>query len=103
MASHDIIVVGASTGGMEALLALVRELPSDLPAAIFIVLHVSPNAKSIVPHALSRAGHLPAAHAVDGEEIVPSRIHVAPPDHHLLLEPGRMRVTRGPKENRFRP
>ena len=59
--------------------------------------------KSIVPHALSRAGRLPAANAVDGMDIVPGRVSIAPPDHFLLLGPGRIRVTRGPKENRFRP
>jgi two-component system chemotaxis response regulator CheB len=103
MPGHDIIAIGASTGGVEALGALVGGLPTDLAAAVFVVLHVSPHGKSTVPHALSRAGPLPASHAVDGAQIVPGRIYVAPPDHHLLLEPGRMRVTRGPKENRFRP
>ncbi|MBV8609140.1 MAG: hypothetical protein JO034_17005 [Singulisphaera sp.] len=58
--------------------------------------------KSIVPHALSRAGRLPAANAVDGMDIVPGRVYIAPPDHHVLLGPGRIRVTRGPQENRFR-
>jgi two-component system chemotaxis response regulator CheB len=100
---HDIIVVGASAGGVEALSQLARGMPRDLPAAVFIVLHVSARSPSIMPSILSRAGALPAAHAVDGMPIEHGRIYVAPPDHHMLVERGRVRVLRGPKENRSRP
>jgi two-component system, chemotaxis family, protein-glutamate methylesterase/glutaminase len=103
MPHHDIIVIGASAGGVSTLQALVMDLPSTLPAALCIVLHIPPEHRSHLPHILSRAGSLPAAHAVDGEDIIPRRIYVAPPDHHLLVEPGQVRVTRGPKENRTRP
>jgi two-component system, chemotaxis family, protein-glutamate methylesterase/glutaminase len=103
MSGHDIIVVGASAGGVEALQVLVRGLPGDLPAAVFIVLHVAPTEPSHLAEILTRAGPLTATHGVDGEVITPGRIYLAPPDHHLLVEPGHVRVTRGPKENRFRP
>lgn len=98
-----IITIGASAGGFEALKELVKGLPKDFPAAILVVWHVSPDVTGILPEVLSRHGNLRAANAVDGEPIEPGRIYVAPPDHHLLVESGRVRVTKGPKENRFRP
>jgi two-component system chemotaxis response regulator CheB len=98
-----IIVIGASAGGVEALCQLVKSLPADLPAPIFVVLHVSPDTPSLLPGILERAGHLPARHARDGEQIRPGTIYIAPPDHHLLLKPGRIVVTRGPRENNVRP
>src|SRR3712207_5936621 len=103
MAGHNIIVVGASAGGMEALQALVAGLPDDLPAAVCVVWHLPAHAEGVLPAVLDRAGPLPAAHARDGEPIERSRIYVAPPDRHLVLERGHMRLTRGPKENHFRP
>ncbi len=110
MIGHDIIVVGASAGGVEVLCQLVRDLPPDLPAAIFVVLHISPQATSVLPQILNRSrqkrykdSSFLAAHAQDGEEIVQGRIYVAPPDHHLLIKEGYVRVTRGPKENSHRP
>ncbi|HEY3185479.1 MAG TPA: chemotaxis protein CheB [Gaiellaceae bacterium] len=99
----DVGVVGASAGGVEALLALVRELPEDFAAALFVVLHVPPTGTSVLPRILTRAGKLEAAHAVDGEPIEPGRIYVAPPDCHLLIDPGAIRVSRGPRENGHRP
>ncbi len=100
---HAIIVIGASAGGIEPLLAIVQELPADLPAAVFVVVHTPPHASSRLPEILARVGPLPAAHARDGEPIVPGRIYVAPPDRHLLLRPGRVELTRGPRENHSRP
>ncbi len=103
MLKPDIIVVGASAGGMEALKKLVAQLPSNFPGALFIVWHVAPAYPSVLPQILDRVCSLPVAHAIDKEAIQPGRIYVAPPDHHLLVESGHVRVTRGPKENRFRP
>ena len=88
---------------MEALKKLVAQLPSNFPGAIFIVWHIAPAYPSVLPQILDRVCALPVAHAIDKEEIQPGRIYVAPPDHHLLIEPGHIRVTKGPKENRFRP
>jgi two-component system, chemotaxis family, protein-glutamate methylesterase/glutaminase len=100
---HDIIVVGASTGGVEALAALVQRLPKDLPAAIFVVLHLAAERPSRLPEILSRYSRLPVAHALDNEPIRCGRIYVAPPDRHLLVDRGVVRVVRGPRENRNRP
>jgi two-component system chemotaxis response regulator CheB len=103
MGTRNIIVIGASAGGFDALKKLVEDLPQDLPAAIFVVWHMAADVTGILPQVLSRSGRLPATNAVDGEKIEPSRIYVAPPDHHLILENSHVRVTKGPKENRFRP
>ncbi|HEX3722587.1 MAG TPA: chemotaxis protein CheB [Nitrolancea sp.] len=103
MSGHDIIVVGSSAGGVEALTQLVSRLPFDLPAAVFVVLHMPADATSFLPNILTRAGNLPAVRAVDGEPIRPGQVYVASPDRHLILERGRVRVVWGPKENRHRP
>ncbi|WP_445629489.1 chemotaxis protein CheB [Nostoc sp. DSM 114167] len=103
MLKHNIIVVGTSAGGVEALTYLVKHLPPDLNAAVIIVLHVSSYSKSFLPEILSRAGKLPVSHAQNGEAIVPGSIYVALPDYHLLVEKGYLRLTRGAKENRCRP
>jgi two-component system, chemotaxis family, protein-glutamate methylesterase/glutaminase len=103
MEKRNIVVIGASAGGFEALKRLIADLPSDFNAAVFIVWHIAPNAMGMLPLALNKLKTLPAAHAIDKEPIRTGRIYVAPPDHHLVLEDGHIRVTRGPKENRFRP
>jgi two-component system, chemotaxis family, protein-glutamate methylesterase/glutaminase len=100
---HDIIVVGASAGGVEALMTLVRALPANLPATVCIVLHLPAQSPSMLPSILERAGPLPALQAHDGAPIRHRQIYVAPPDHHLLIERGRLRVIHGPRENRHRP
>lgn len=103
MPGHDVIAVGASAGGVEALIALVSKLPADLPAAIFLVLHIPAQSPSLLPEILNRAGPLHALHPADGEAIHSGYIYVASPDHHLLVEEGIVRVVRGPRENRHRP
>ena len=101
--NRDIIVIGASAGGLSAFNRIVKQLPEELNAAIFIVWHLSPYSNSMLPEILNRAGKLKAKHPNDGEPIELGKIYIAPPDHHLLLESGRIRLTKGPKENRFRP
>ncbi len=103
MALRNIVVIGASAGGVRALRTLVGGLPADLPAALFVVLHTSPREKSMLPEILSHAGALPASSAEDGSAIENGRIYVAPTDRHMLLERGRVRVVFGPRENLFRP
>ena len=103
MPGHDIITVGASAGGVEALAGLVRGLPADLPAAVFVALHVPAHGTSVLPQILSRRGPLPARHARDGEAIDPGRIYVAPPDQHMLIHGRVIRLSRGPRENGVRP
>lgn len=103
MAGHDIIVVGASAGGVEALTGLVRGLPQDLPAAVFVVLHIPANSTSILAKILDRVGPLPAAVAEDHQAIEPGRVYVASSDCHLLVNREEVRLSRGPKENGVRP
>lgn len=104
MAHHDIVVIGASAGGVEALMRLVRDLPPGLPASLFVVCHFPPGHRSVLPEILSRSGPLLATHAIDGEPFYPGHIYVAPPDYHLLLaEKQLMQLTRGPRENHYRP
>ncbi len=103
MPEHDVVVIGASAGGVEALSTLVSKLPPDLSAAVFIVLHVPAQSPSLLPEILSRSGSLPARHPTNGEQIKHGQIYVAPPDRHMLIEQGHIRLTRGPKENRHRP
>jgi two-component system, chemotaxis family, protein-glutamate methylesterase/glutaminase len=102
VATHDIIVIGASAGGVEAISALVSDLPSDLKAAVLVVLHLS-RGRSVLPEILSRAGRLPARHPSDGERLLYGRIYVAPPDHHMTVEEERIRLRHGPTENGVRP
>ncbi|NOK19699.1 chemotaxis protein CheB [Corallococcus carmarthensis] len=103
MQRHDIIVIGTSMGGVEALTQLVGQLPGDLAASVLLVLHVSAQHRSYLPEILSRSGPLPAHHPRDGERLAPGRIYVAPNDRHLLVEPGHVKVVKGPKENGHRP
>ena len=100
---RDIVVIGASAGGVDALKKLAAALPADYPGAVFIVMHISPEAHSELPAILSRVGVLPAVGATDEMPIQHGRIHVAPPDFHLLVERGLLRVVQGPRENRHRP
>jgi len=103
MAGRDIMVVGASSGGVEALTTVVSGLPHDFSAAVFVVLHVPARGDSLLPQILSRAGKLPAEHARDNEPVQKGRIYVAPPDFQLLLQDRVMRLVRGPRENNHRP
>jgi two-component system chemotaxis response regulator CheB len=98
-----IVVVGASAGGLDPLRALLRGLPGDLPAAIFIVLHIPARGGSALPRILDRSGPLRADTAVDGEPIEPGRVYVAPPDQHLLVVKDTVRLSRGPRQNGVRP
>jgi two-component system chemotaxis response regulator CheB len=100
---RDIVVIGSSSGGVTALLALVKTLPADFPAPIFVVQHIAADAQSVLPNILDRVSALKVKHAQDGETFAAGTIYVARPDHHLLLEQDKVLVKRGPKENRFRP
>ena len=97
------IVIGASAGGYQVLKDLVSQFPADLPVPVFIVLHIPAYEPSMLPEILSKAGPLPARHPQDGEVIQAGTIYVAPPDHHMFIDNGRVAVKRGPKENGFRP
>jgi len=101
---RDIIVAGASAGGVEALGRLVRALPERFPAVVFLALHLSPLRRSILPRILSRVSALHVTHPADGEVFQRGRVYVAPPDHHPMLMPeGTIHLSRGPRENGARP
>jgi len=97
------IVIGASAGGFEVLKQLVSQLPADLAVPVFVVLHIPAYEPSLLPELLDHFGALPALHPEDGAPIQAGVIYVAPPDHHLLIDDGRVAVKKGPKENGFRP
>jgi two-component system chemotaxis response regulator CheB len=101
--NHDIVAIGASAGSVEVLLKLVGDLPADLPAAVFVVVHQHASHVSQLADLLSRRGRLPATLPLHGEAIRPGTIYVAPPDNHLQLRQGRVEVVRGPKDNGHRP
>jgi two-component system chemotaxis response regulator CheB len=101
MARRDIIVVGGSAGAIEAACDILGKLPADLPASMFVVQHVGRD--SALADVLKRCGTVQVATASDGEPVRPGRVYVAPGDQHLMLEDGKVRVSRGPRENRHRP
>ena len=98
-----IIVIGGSAGSLPALRMITGEFPTDFGAAIFVVEHVSPHLPFNLPQFLSREGALPVQYAIDQEPIAPGRIYVAPPDEHVLLDRGRVRLQRSPKDPWNRP
>ena len=100
---RDIVVIGASAGGVDALAQLVSYLPADLPAALFVTVHVAASSTSVLPQILSRKGDLPAIHATNGLVIEQSKIYIAPPGLHLKLLPGKMELSTAAKENGHRP
>ena len=102
MAHRDLIVIGASAGGIEALRLLLAAFPSRLDAAVLVVLHTS-GRPGTLPQVLARAGPLPVRHPQDGERIRKGHVYVAPPDMHLLVEDHHLRVLQGPRENLHRP
>lgn len=99
----EVVVVGASAGGIEPLLQLVAKLPAHLPAAVLITVHVATTARGALPAMLGRAGALPSAYASDGDPVAPGRLVVAAPNRHLLVSEGSLRVTAGPREHGHRP
>ena len=101
--NERIVVIGASTGGFGAFKKIISGLPSDFSLPIFIVWHISPEVRGILPQVLNQLNTIPASHVVDSEMIKPGRIYIAPPDHHMIIEDGKVMATHGPKENRFRP
>ncbi|MCA1492197.1 chemotaxis protein CheB [Ensifer sp. NBAIM29] len=98
-----IFVIGASLSGIDALCDLVSKLPAGFPAPIFVAQHVAPHSPGMLPYLLSNAGPLPAIHPKTAELFEPGTIYVAPPDRHMLLERGYIRLSHGPRENLARP
>jgi two-component system chemotaxis response regulator CheB len=103
LALYDVVVIGASAGGVGSLQRLVEHIPAQFPAAILIALHLPDGVKSLLPQILTRAGNLPASPAFNGERIRPGHIYIAPAGFHLTIQRGRMLVTRGAREHGHRP
>lgn len=101
--NRDIVVVGASAGGVEPLRVITAGLDSDIPAAIFVVMHLPSDRPSALADILARHSALPVLPASDGHPIERGTVTVAIPGHHLSLEKGKTRVLKGPSENRHRP
>jgi two-component system chemotaxis response regulator CheB len=99
VANRDIVVIGASAGGLEALKTILSAVPNNLDAAVFIVLHTANHSGSLLAAVLGRVSKLPVSHPKDGERFERGRAYVAPPGNQMLLEDGFVRVLRGPREN----
>ena len=100
---RDLVVVGASAGGLPALQTLLRELPGELPMAMLVVVHSSPESPGGLADVLNRGSTYPVSYARDGLEIRYGHVYLAPPDLHLTTDDGHLAVRHGPRENRFRP
>ena len=103
MANRDILTIGTSAGGFEALRFLAGEFSHDFPASVLVVIHLPSHFRSSLDAILTQAGPLPATFAVNGETLERSHIYVAPPNCHLLVESKRLRLGLGPRENNARP
>jgi two-component system, chemotaxis family, protein-glutamate methylesterase/glutaminase len=103
MAHRNLIVIGASAGGIEALQSLLAALPLRLDAALLVVLHTSRHAGSLLPQIMRRASPLPAIHPHDRTPIQNGTVYIAPPDFHMTVEGSMIRITQGPRENLHRP
>ena len=100
---RDMIVIGTSAGGVQALRQLFGSLPADLAATVAVVIHRSPFAESVLAEVLRRSSRLPVSEPKHAERFAKGRIYLAPRDHHLLVEDGRLLLTRGAKEHYTRP
>jgi two-component system chemotaxis response regulator CheB len=102
-ATHGVVAVGASAGGVEALTTLAAHLPRQLPYALLVTLHMPPAAPSVLARIIDRSGPLPAVTATDGQPLEAGCIHVAVPDHHLMIAGHHVVLSEGPTENGYRP
>ena len=103
MANRDVVAIGASSGGIEALLFLAKHFPANFPASVLVTVHLAREFNSSLDEILSRAGPLKVQFATDGQPLRKSCIYLAPPDRHLLLNGDYLQLGSGPRENNFRP
>jgi two-component system, chemotaxis family, protein-glutamate methylesterase/glutaminase len=103
MRRRELVVIGTSAGGIEALQQLLGLLPLSFDAAILIVLHTSGGGRHLLEQVIGRTSRLPVVEPEDGEVIRKGNVYIAPPDHHLIVEGNMLRVIQGPRENLHRP
>jgi two-component system, chemotaxis family, protein-glutamate methylesterase/glutaminase len=103
MVNRDIIVIGGSSGATVPLKEILGRLPTDLPAAVFVVLHIPAQGIGILSTVASAASRLPVVQAASGMVIERGHIYLAVPDHHLLVHESHIMLGRGPRENMARP
>ena len=101
--TSPLVVIGASAGGVDALTELVRTLPATLPAPVLIVLHLAASSPSLLPRILNRSTEMSVSAAEDGETLEPGCVYVAPPDRHLVVDGGMMRLRATATVNGHRP
>ncbi len=103
MPQHDIIAIGASVGGINAMKAIIASFPENLPAAVFVVIHTTEDNPGRLPSLLNRNSKIPVVYASHDSPVQPGRVYLARPGQQLVLERNRMKLTNGPRENRHRP
>lgn len=103
MGLRNIIAIGGSLGGIDAVRLVLRHLPPDFPGVIFLVLHVGARGRNYLAEIFAEGSSLPVSTALHGEAWEQGRVYVAPADHHMLVMDGRICLGRGPKENFARP
>ena len=95
---RDIIVIGASLGGLEGLCKLTSGLPANLSAALLVVLHTGPSSPRLLAEIVGRFSPLPVSYARQGEAVIPGHVYFAPPDLHLtVVAPGFLVLREGEK------
>jgi two-component system, chemotaxis family, protein-glutamate methylesterase/glutaminase len=101
--SNQIVVIGASSGGLDAVQTVAGGLSHDFPAPICVVIHTSPDSPGVIHEIVGRATDMVTVALREAQKLEPGKMYFPPPDCHLVVEPGHVRATKGPKENRFRP
>ena len=94
MPTRDLVVIGASAGGLQALYTILAGLPASLPAAVVAVIHTRSTA-DVLPQILRRRSSLKVETARDGAELVPGTVYVPPADRHVGVSRKGLRVVRG--------
>lgn len=103
MPNRDVIVIGGSAGALPVLKQLFSRLTPALPAVVLVVVHVPASSRSALPTILERSGRMSVRHAQDGQPLRVGHAFIAPPDRHLIVRDGHLRLTTGPRENGHRP
>lgn len=100
---RDVVAIGCSAGGLEALGRILQRLPADLPASVVIVQHIAPSPAPYLVALLQRDTELPVRWVEQGAPMEQGHIYVAPPDVHVLFQDSHFALSSGPRENHARP